>query len=78
MQIIFYAGALVFKQDATLKEFWEHELEPFYHFIPVNADLTDLVEKVCVCMGSLNMNKPGKHIYIERTRLCPGSLLLER
>ena len=51
MQIIFYAGALVFKQDATLKEFWEHELEPFYHFIPVNADLTDLVEKVCVCLG---------------------------
>jgi hypothetical protein len=32
--------------DATLKEFWEYELEPFHHFIPVSADLSDLVEKV--------------------------------
>ena len=39
-------GSLVFKQDATLKEFWEFELQPFVHYVPVNADLSDLVEKI--------------------------------
>ena len=28
------------------QEFWEYELEPFTHYVPVNADLSDLVEKI--------------------------------
>jgi len=39
-------GALVFRQDSALREFWEFELEPFQHYIPVAADLSDLVEKI--------------------------------
>ncbi|EKX40918.1 hypothetical protein GUITHDRAFT_54660, partial [Guillardia theta CCMP2712] len=39
-------GAAVFKQEASLREFWEFELQPFVHFIPLSEDLSDLVEMV--------------------------------
>ena len=39
-------GALVFRQDSSLREMWEFDLEPFTHYIPVAADLSDLVEKI--------------------------------
>eukprot|EP00960_Hanusia_phi_P060214 764437-Hanusia_phi.AAC.4 len=40
------SGAAVFKQEASLREFWELELEPFVHYIPVSEDLSDLVEMI--------------------------------
>ena len=39
-------GSLVFKQQATLYEFWETELVPFEHYIPVEEDLSNLVEMI--------------------------------
>jgi hypothetical protein len=38
------SGAVVLKQASTLYEFWESELAPFVHYVPVKADLSDLVE----------------------------------
>lgn len=37
------SGAVVFKQEATLFEFFERELVPYEHYIPVRSDLSDLV-----------------------------------
>ena len=34
------------RQESTLFEFWERDLEPYQHYIPVKADFSDLVEKV--------------------------------
>ena len=38
--------ALCRHQESTLFEFWERDLEPFQHYIPVKADFSDLIEKV--------------------------------
>lgn len=37
---------MVFKQASTLYEFWEAALVPFEHYIPVNADFSDLTSKI--------------------------------
>ena len=39
-------GALVFKQESTLYEFWEAGLQPWVHYVPVNANMSDLPEKL--------------------------------
>ena len=39
-------GALVLKQHGTLYEFWEYELEPYVHYLPVKADLSDLIQQL--------------------------------
>ncbi|XP_015113633.1 protein O-glucosyltransferase 2 [Diachasma alloeum] len=36
----------VFKQDSKYYEYFYHHLIPYEHFIPVKADLSDLVEKI--------------------------------
>lgn len=36
----------MFKQASTLFEFWESQLVPFEHYIPVKADWSDLVAQV--------------------------------
>jgi len=33
-------------QESTLFEFWERDLEPYQHYVPVKADFSDLIEKV--------------------------------
>lgn len=38
------SGAVVFKQESALKEFWEEDLVPFKHYIPVQEDMSDLIE----------------------------------
>ena len=40
------AGAVVLKQESTLFEFWEGELVAYQHYVPVKADLSDLVAQV--------------------------------
>ena len=45
-RMLLSSGALVLKQESTLFEYWERHLRPFEHYIPVKADLSDLIEKV--------------------------------
>ena len=45
-RMLLSSGALVLKQESTLFEYWERNLRPFEHYIPVKADLSDLIEKV--------------------------------
>ena len=35
-------GAVVFKQESSLYEFWEWGLKPWVHYVPVRRDLSDL------------------------------------
>lgn len=35
-------GAVVFKQESSLFEFWEWGLKPWVHYVPVRRDLSDL------------------------------------
>lgn len=39
-------NALVFKQDSPFYEHFYKELKPMHHYVPVNRDLSNLVEKI--------------------------------
>eukprot|EP01127_Copromyxa_protea_P020043 TRINITY_DN6625_c0_g1_i1.p1 TRINITY_DN6625_c0_g1~~TRINITY_DN6625_c0_g1_i1.p1 ORF type:complete len:576 (-),score=132.18 TRINITY_DN6625_c0_g1_i1:125-1852(-) len=39
-------NSLIFKVDNPVNEFYFHLLEPFVHYIPVNADLSNLEEQI--------------------------------
>lgn len=45
-RMLLSSGALVFKQQSTLFECWERHFRAYEHYIPVKADLSDLVEQV--------------------------------
>ena len=39
-------GSLVLKQDSDYYEHFYHRLEPWVHYVPLQRDLSDVVEKV--------------------------------
>lgn len=39
-------NALVFKQDSSFYEYFYKKLKPMHHYVPVNRDLSNLVEKI--------------------------------
>lgn len=39
-------NALVFKQDSTFYEYFYKKLKPMHHYVPINRDLSNLVEKI--------------------------------
>jgi len=39
-------NSVVFKQESIYYEFFYGQLEPFVHYVPVERDLSDLVEKI--------------------------------
>lgn len=66
-------GALVFKQVSVMREFWEEELVPFEHYIPVSEDLSDLIEKIRWAMDNDEEARRIARAGVEfiRTRLNP-------
>ncbi len=55
------AGVIFYdKQEATLFEFWERDLRPMVHFVPVKADFSDLVEMVEWALDNDDLVRWGK------------------
>jgi hypothetical protein len=46
LRTLLSSGALVFKQEATLFEFWEREMQPMVHYVPIRSDFSNLIEMV--------------------------------
>jgi hypothetical protein len=40
------AESLVFKQDSKYYEHFYADLKPFVHYVPINANISDLIEKL--------------------------------
>jgi protein glucosyltransferase len=68
-------GSLVFKQKASLFEFWEPDLVPFEHYVPVNEDLSNLVEMV---EWALNHDDQAQRIAMNGVRFVKEKLGEER
>jgi len=39
-------GSLVFKQESRYHEHFYHKLVPYEHYVPVKADLSDLIHRI--------------------------------
>ena len=46
LKLLFFSGRPVFLQDRPWREFYFDRLEPFVHYIPVAADLSDLTSRL--------------------------------
>ena len=49
--------SLVFKQDSIFYEHFYTDLKPFVHFVPIQRDLSDLIEKIKWSMENENLVK---------------------
>ncbi len=60
--LFFLEAGMIFhgKQEATLFEFWERDLRPMVHFVPVKADFSDLVEMVEWALDNDDLVRWGK------------------
>ncbi|MGN0384197.1 MAG: glycosyl transferase family 90 [Eubacterium sp.] len=45
-KMLMFSGRPLFIADRPWKEFWNNDVVPFVHYIPVKEDLSDLVERV--------------------------------
>ena len=39
-------GSLIFKQDSNYYEHFYQDLKPYVHYVPIKADVSDIVEKI--------------------------------
>lgn len=46
MPFLLAGGSLIFKPESKYFEYFYKDLKPYVHYVPVMADLTDLVEKI--------------------------------
>lgn len=46
MPFLLAGGSLVFKPESKYYEHFYMDLKPFVHYVPVESDLSDLVEKI--------------------------------
>jgi len=45
-KVLFFSHRPVFLVDRKYKEYWYEWIEPYYHYIPVKEDLSDLVKQI--------------------------------
>ncbi len=50
-----FSNSVIFKQNSDDIEFYYDELKPWIHYIPVNNDMSDLVEKIFFAQSANNM-----------------------
>jgi hypothetical protein len=46
LKLLMFSGRLLFVQDRPWKEYFHTQLKPFEHYLPVRADLSDLMERL--------------------------------
>lgn len=59
MPYLLAGGSLVLKQDSEFYEHFYHELKPMVHYVPVQRNLSDLVDKL---QWSLSHDEEAKEI----------------
>jgi len=82
---IIQMGFVLFKPESPFYEYWYTLLEPWVHYIPVNADLNDLPEKVRWANNhpekaekiAQNLGRLADVISLEETWLCYWWRLLQ-
>lgn len=46
------SGSTILKQDSSYKELYYDELLPYFHYIPIKSDLSDLIDKIIWCQNN--------------------------
>lgn len=49
MSLEMFTGSLILKVDSPWMEHFYHELKPWIHYVPIKADLSDLVQRILWC-----------------------------
>lgn len=56
-KLFFWSNRVLFIVDRNFKEYWWEDLKPWYHYVPVKNDLSDLKKNIEIILNNDNLEK---------------------